>query len=69
MTKVVTDLKQYGTVQRALLGIAGRDMGNEVYPDEIRKEQKELGATEGVQVVEVTEVVLPMDSCRKTMSS
>ena len=55
MTKVVTDLKQYGTVQRALLGIAGRDMGNEVYPDEIKKEQKELGATEGVQIVEVTE--------------
>lgn len=55
MTKVVTDLKQYGTVQRALLGIGGRDMGNEVYPDEIRKEQKELGATEGVQVVEVTD--------------
>ena len=55
MTKVVTDLKQYGTVQRALLGIGGRDMGNEVYPDEIRMEQKELGATEGVQVVEVTE--------------
>ena len=55
MTKVVTDLKQYGTVQRALLGIAGRDIGNEVYPDEIKKEQKELGATEGVQVVEVTD--------------
>ena len=55
MTKVVSDLKQYGTVQRALLGIAGRDMGDETYPDEIRKEQKELGATEGVQVVEVTE--------------
>lgn len=56
MTKVVSDLKQYGTVQRALLGIAGRDMmGDEVYPDEIRKEQKNLGVTEGVQVVEVTE--------------
>lgn len=55
MTKVVTDLKQYGTVQRALLGIAGRDMGNEVYPDEIRKEQKELGSNTGVQVVEVQE--------------
>lgn len=55
MTKVVSDLKQYGTVQRALLGIAGRDMGDETYPDEIRKEQKELGVTEGVQVVEVTE--------------
>ena len=38
-----------------MLGIGGRDMGDERYPDEIRKEQKELGATEGVQVVEVTE--------------
>ena len=55
MTKVVTDLKQYGTVQRALLGIGGRNMGDETYPDEIRKEQKELGANEGVQVVEVSE--------------
>ena len=55
MTKVVTDIKQYGTVQRALLGIAGRNMGDETYPDEIRKEQKELGVNEGVQVVEVTE--------------
>lgn len=57
MTKVVTDLKQYGTVQRALLGIAGRNMGDENmnYPDEILKEQKELGVNEGVQVVEVTE--------------
>ncbi len=55
MTKVVTDLKQYGTVQRALLGIAGRDMGREEYTEEMRKEQKELGINEGVQVVEVTE--------------
>lgn len=55
MTKVVTDLKQYGTVQRALLGIAGRDMGNDNYPNNILKEQKELGINEGVQVVEVTE--------------
>lgn len=55
MTKVATDLKQYGTVQRALLGIAGRDMGNEVYPEEIRKEQKELGTNTGVQIVSVEE--------------
>ena len=53
MTKVVTDLKQYGTVQRALLGISGRDMGNESYPEEMRKEQKGLGIGYGVQVVEV----------------
>lgn len=55
MTKVVTDLKQYGTVQRALLGIEGLDMGNEIYPDEIRKEQKDLGTNSGVQVVTVVE--------------
>ena len=55
MTKVVTDLKQYGTVQRALLGIAGLDMGKESYPEEIRKEQKELGIGYGVQVKEVTD--------------
>ena len=56
MTKVVTDLKQYGTVQRALLGIAGRDMGREEYPEEMRKEQKELGIGYGVQVIEVQDV-------------
>ena len=57
MTKVVTDLKQYGTVQRALLGISPRNVGDENlnYPEEIRKEQKELGINEGVQVVEVVE--------------
>ena len=55
MTKVVTDLKQYGTVQRALLGIMGRDMGREEYPEEIRKEQKELGIGYGVQIAEVTD--------------
>ena len=55
MTKVVTDLKKYGTVQRALLGIQGRDMGNDAYPEEIQKEQKELGVNEGVQVVEVVD--------------
>ena len=55
MTKVVTDLKQYGTVQRALLGIKGYDMGREEYPEEIRKEQKELGIGYGVQIAEVTD--------------
>ncbi len=55
MTKVVSDLKQYGTVQRALLGIQGLDMGKEEYPEEIRKEQRELGANEGVQIKKVVE--------------
>lgn len=57
MTKVVTDLKQYGTVQRAVLGIDGRNMLDENmnYPEEILKEQRELGVNEGVQVVNVLE--------------
>ena len=55
MTKIVSDLKQYGTVQRALLGIQGMDMGKEEYPEEIRKEQKELGVNEGVQIKKVVE--------------
>lgn len=55
MTKVVTDLKKYGVVQRAMLGIAGRTVGQDDYPDEIRNEQKALGIGEGVQVLEVTD--------------
>ena len=55
MTKVVSDLKQYGTVQRGLLGIEGLDMGREDFPDEIRKEQKALHVNEGVQVRKVLE--------------
>ena len=55
MTKVVSDLKNFGTVQRALLGIKGIDVGKEEDPEEVRKEQKELGATEGLQIKEVVE--------------
>lgn len=55
MTKVVTDIKQYGTVQRALLGIRGYDVGDERYPEEYKKKDKELGAVEGVHVQEVVE--------------
>ena len=55
MTKVVSDLKQFGTVQRALLGVKGIDVGKEEYPDEVRKEQKELGANEGFQIMEIVE--------------
>lgn len=55
MTKVVTDLKKYGTVQRAMLGIMGMNVGEEALSEDIRKQQKELGATEGVQITDITE--------------
>lgn len=48
VSKVVTDLKQYGTVQRALLGIQGGDVNAQVV------EEKELTVNEGVYVAEVT---------------
>lgn len=60
MTKVVSDLKQYGTVQRALLGIKGSDfttdlqMNNEVVK-EMEKRMEELGVKDGILVAEVIE--------------
>lgn len=49
MTKVVSDLKQFGTVQRAMLGIMGGDNNAEI------SKEKGLGAIDGVYVSEVTE--------------
>ncbi len=49
MVKVVADIKQYGSVQRAVLGIKGDDVNNEELED------KDLGTVEGVYVGEVLE--------------
>lgn len=49
ITKVVNDLKEFGTVQRAILGISGHDLGDE------RTKDKDLGTVEGVYVAEVTD--------------
>lgn len=57
MKKVVTDLKAYGTVQRALLGISGMDLHN--YIDSKRHEDEkfdqDFGTVDGVYVAEVME--------------
>ena len=60
MTKVVADLKQYGTVQRALLGIRGNTLGTDLtmsdaQAEEMRKKIDELGVKDGVYVAEVVE--------------
>lgn len=47
MTKVVSDLKEYGAVQRAILGIMGGTVTSELV------EQKDLGVVDGVYVSEV----------------
>lgn len=53
MNKVVADIKQFGVVQRALLGISGQDVSD--YIDAQREKEKEvdLGTTEGIYVGEV----------------
>lgn len=60
MTKVVADLKQFGTVQRALLGIKGSSLANDRYmgeevSKELQKKAKELGVVDGVLIAEVVE--------------
>ncbi|MBR5204803.1 MAG: trypsin-like peptidase domain-containing protein [Bacteroidaceae bacterium] len=57
MTKVVADLKQFGAVQRALLGIKGIAIDDEqqLMDDKTKEQVKELGASEGVWVREVVE--------------
>ncbi|ADV43906.1 trypsin-like peptidase domain-containing protein [Bacteroides helcogenes] len=60
MKKVIADLKQYGTVQRALLGIKGGTLGTDLRMDEaaakeMKKKSEELGVKEGVLVAEVVD--------------
>ncbi|OCJ76726.1 trypsin-like peptidase domain-containing protein [Bacteroides fragilis] len=65
MTKVVSDLKQYGTVQRALLGIKGTSLagdGDMMSDQPIDKsgatlsdKRKELGVVDGVWVREIVD--------------
>ena len=55
MNKVVDDLKKYGTVQRAILGIMGNDL--RMFIDKQKEEGKEvdLGTHEGAYVDKVEE--------------
>ena len=58
MKKVVADLKQYGAVQRVVLGIRGRDFSTELQMsdelvEEIKKQAEDLGVKEGFLVAEV----------------
>jgi Do/DeqQ family serine protease len=56
MNKVVSDLKTYGTVQRALIGIQGSDLNN--YTDGLKDQGKEVpdfGVINGVYVAKVVD--------------
>lgn len=53
MTKIVGDLKQYGAVQRALLGIRGTSVGENRVNEELQKKAKDLGVVDGVLIAEI----------------
>lgn len=58
MKKVVADLKEYGTVQRALLGISGMDLNNYIDAEKAKEDgdkNLDFGTNKGVYVAEVTE--------------
>lgn len=54
MNKVVDDLKKYGTVQRALLGISGMDVVNYIDMQKEKGEEIDLGTVNGIYVQEVS---------------
>ena len=56
MNKVVEDLKKFGTVQRAMIGISGRDVKTQVdLEKEEGKEATDYGTMEGIYVGEVVD--------------
>lgn len=55
MNKVVADLKQYGTVQRAVIGIQGGDVKNFVDMQKEEGKEVDFGTMEGVYIDKVTD--------------
>lgn len=54
MNKVVEDLRKYGTVQRALLGISGSDVSAYIDAEKEKGKEVDLGTVNGIYVVEVS---------------
>ena len=58
MKKVVADIKEYGTVQRALLGISGMDLNLYIDGEKAKEDGRknlDFGTNKGVYVAEVTD--------------
>ena len=55
MNKVVDDLKKFGTVQRAMIGIKGSDVNTYVDVEKEKGNEVDLGTMEGFYVAEVVE--------------
>ena len=55
MKKVVADLKEYGTVQRGLIGIQGQDARSYIDAQKEQGKEIDLGTNEGIYVAKVVE--------------
>ena len=55
MNKVVADLREFGVVQRALLGVAGMDVTNYLDMEREKGNELDLGTVKGVYVSSVSE--------------
>ncbi len=55
MNKIVDDIKKYGTVQRAIIGIQGGDVKNFVDAQKEEGKEVDLGTMEGIYVDKVVE--------------
>ena len=55
MNKVVDDLKQYGNVQRAMIGIQGSDVNDYVDSEKEKGKDVDLGTMEGIYIAKVVD--------------
>ncbi|MGN0218581.1 MAG: Do family serine endopeptidase [Bacteroidaceae bacterium] len=62
MTKVVDDLKVYGTVQRAVLGVQGTDVTNYIDVEKAKGNEVDLGTVSGVYINEVVDASAAEDA-------
>ncbi|MCR5432948.1 MAG: Do family serine endopeptidase [Bacteroidaceae bacterium] len=62
MNKVVADLKVYGTVQRAILGVQGTDVMNYIDAEKAKGNEVDLGVQSGVYVDKVTDASAAQDA-------
>ncbi|MBQ9285571.1 MAG: Do family serine endopeptidase [Bacteroidaceae bacterium] len=53
MNKVVADLKEFGTVQRALLGVSGMDVTNYIDSEKEKGNEVDLGTNKGIYILDV----------------
>jgi len=62
MNKVVDDIREYGTVQRAILGIMGTDVKNYVDKEKEEGREVDMGTMEGIYVDKVVEESAAQDA-------